>query len=74
MLEKYGKKLIIISDHGFCSKGEARVNTLPDSTNAGEIKGDHHQDAILITRNINYEIKEPKDVFYAIKEEIKNAG
>ncbi len=73
MLTKYGEKLIIISDHGFCGKGEARERTLPDKTPEGELKGDHHQDGILITKNIKYKIREPKDVFYTIKEEV-NAG
>lgn len=72
MLEKYADKLIIISDHGFCAKGEARQSTLPDVNPQGEeLKGDHHEDAILITKNIDYEINHPKDVFYAIMEEMK---
>jgi len=62
-------KLIIISDHGFCSFGEAKVQTLPKKTKDGRIlKGDHHEDAILITKNVNYKIKKPEDVFFALKE------
>jgi predicted AlkP superfamily phosphohydrolase/phosphomutase len=60
-------KLIIISDHGFCSFGEAKVQTLPQKTMQGELKGDHHEKAILITSNVQYEIKRPQDVFCAIK-------
>ncbi|MCD6367546.1 MAG: alkaline phosphatase family protein, partial [Candidatus Aenigmarchaeota archaeon] len=61
-------KLIIISDHGFCSFGEAKVQTLPQKTSDGRIlKGDHHEDAILITKNVDYEIKRPQDVFFALK-------
>ena len=53
-LEKFAKKIIIISDHGFCGVGKARVKTLPKVNEKGEkLKGDHHQEAILITKNIN---------------------
>ncbi|GAF83211.1 unnamed protein product, partial [marine sediment metagenome] len=70
-LGKYAEKLIVISDHGFCSRGEARVQTLPDKNEKGEeLKGDHHQEAILMTKNIKYEIKEHKDLFNAILAEI----
>ncbi|MCD6476857.1 MAG: alkaline phosphatase family protein [Candidatus Aenigmarchaeota archaeon] len=71
-LIKYSDKLTIISDHGFCSKGEARIQTLPDKNDKGEeLKGDHHEEAILITKNINYTIKKPEDVFYAILNEME---
>ncbi len=63
-------KLIVISDHGFCNRKDALVQTLPEKTPRGEIKGDHHPDAILITKNINYEINGLQDVFYAIRAEI----
>jgi predicted AlkP superfamily phosphohydrolase/phosphomutase len=67
-LEKYGEKMIIISDHGFCSRGEARVQTLPEKNSKGEpLKGDHHEEAILITKNIDIDsIKEHKDIYNAI--------
>jgi len=65
------KKLIIISDHGFCDRGKARNKTLPERTKLGKIKGDHHEEAILITKNIKYEIMQPEDVFFAIKRELK---
>ena len=49
-LLKYGDKIIIVSDHGFCSFGEAKTKTLPEITRDGtRLKGDHHEDAILIT-------------------------
>ena len=64
-------KLIIISDHGFCSFGEAKVQTLPEYTKEGKLKGDHHENALLITVNVDYGINRPQDVFYAIKKEIK---
>jgi len=64
-------KLIVISDHGFCSFGDAKVQTLPEEGQEGKLKGDHHEDAFLVTVNVDYEIQRPQDVFYAIKMEIK---
>jgi predicted AlkP superfamily phosphohydrolase/phosphomutase len=64
-------KLIVISDHGFCSFGEAKVQTLPEHTKEGKLKGDHHEKALLITVNVEYAVERPQDVFYAIKKEIK---
>ena len=61
-------KLIVISDHGFCSFGEAKVQTLPEYTKDGQ--GDHHEDAFLVTVNVDYEVERPQDVFFAINEEI----
>ena len=69
-LEEKDNKLIIISDHGFCSFGEAKVQTLPRETEQGKVKGDHHENALLITVNIDCEINKPQDVFYAIKAEL----
>jgi len=66
----YGDKLIILSDHGFCDRDEAEVQTLPEKTPRGEIKGDHHRDGILITKNIDFEINSLQDVYFAIKKEI----
>ena len=59
-------RLIVISDHGFCSFGEAKVQTLPEQTAQGRLKGDHHENALLITVNVDYEINRPQDVFYTI--------
>ncbi|HEX54810.1 MAG: hypothetical protein DRO94_01725 [Candidatus Altiarchaeales archaeon] len=67
----YADKFIIISDHGFCDRDDAEVQTLPEKTPRGEIKGDHDKEAILIT-NIDYDIEKLQDVFYAIMEEMKN--
>ncbi len=64
-LEDKANKLIVISDHGFCSFGEAKIQTLPKETKQGMLKGDHHENALLITVNINYKIDKPQDVFYA---------
>ena len=60
-------RLIIISDHGMCSFGEARIQTLPKKTEWGELKGDHHENAMLITVNVDYPIEQPQDVFRAVR-------
>lgn len=64
-------KLIVISDHGFCSFGEARVQTLPLRSEYGELKGDHHEAALLITVNVEHPIARPQDIFFAIREAVK---
>jgi predicted AlkP superfamily phosphohydrolase/phosphomutase len=69
-LSRKDNKLIVISDHGFCSFGEAKIQTLPEQTEHGKLKGDHHENALLITVNVDYEIDKPQDVFYAIKQEL----
>ena len=58
--------LIVLSDHGFAEFGEGRVQTLPEETPHGTLEGDHHEDAVLITKNIDYEIDQPEDVGKAI--------
>lgn len=63
--------LIVISDHGFCSFGEAKVQTLPLKSEAGELKGDHHENALLITVNVDYPIDQPQDLFFAIREKLQ---
>jgi predicted AlkP superfamily phosphohydrolase/phosphomutase len=65
-LEEKNNKLIVISDHGFCSFGEAQIQTLPEETEHGKLRGDHHENALLITVNVDYEINRPQDVFHAI--------
>ncbi len=70
-LQNQKNKLILISDHGFCSFGEAKVQTLPKVTPHGKLKGDHHENAVLVTLNVDYDIQRPQDVFYAIKEEFE---
>jgi predicted AlkP superfamily phosphohydrolase/phosphomutase len=67
-LQNSQNKLILISDHGFCSFGEAKVQTLPKKTPYGILKGDHHENAVLVTVNVEYDIQKPQDVFYAVKE------
>jgi hypothetical protein len=64
-------KLILISDHGFCSFGEAKVQTLPKTTPHRELKGDHEEKAMLISANVDYEINKPQDVFHAIRKHFK---
>ncbi len=63
-------KLIVISDHGFCSFGEAKIQTLPLKSERGELKGDHHENALVITVNLDYEINRPQDVFFAITQSL----
>ncbi len=70
-LEDRQNKLIVISDHGFCSFGEAKVQTLPKKSDWGELKGDHSENALLITANIDYPIEKPQDVFFALKKEFE---
>ena len=65
-LDNSDNKLIVISDHGFCSFGEAKIQTLPRKSEAGDLKGDHHENALLITVNLDFEIERPQDVFFAI--------
>jgi len=69
-LENEQNKLILISDHGFCSFGESEVQTLPEETEHGELKGDHHEEAVVITKNVERDIEEPQDVYRAVKEEV----
>lgn len=61
-----GNHLIVISDHGFCSFGEAKIQTLPQKTAEGTLKGDHHENALLIRWNTDHTITEPQDVFRAV--------
>ena len=69
-LIQFDNKIILLSDHGFCSFGEAKIKTLKKANIDGrEVKGDHHEEAILIAKNINYDIKNPEDIFYAIVNE-----
>jgi hypothetical protein len=69
-LEEAGNKLIVISDHGFCSFGEAKIQTLPLESDGGVLKGDHHENALLITVNLDYPIEKPQDVFAAIAQSL----
>ncbi len=66
-------RLIIISDHGFCSFGEAKMQTLPKETEQGTLKGDHQENALLITVNLDYKIDAPQDVFYAIRKQLTSS-
>jgi len=66
-IEEKDNKLIVISDHGFCSFGEAKIQTLPLKSEWGELKGDHHQNALLITVNVDDPIERPQDVFFFLR-------
>ncbi len=65
-LEDEDNRLILISDHGFCSFGEAKVQTLPEETEHGKLKGDHHEEAVVITKNVERSIVEPQDVYRSV--------
>lgn len=67
-LDTEKNKLIVVSDHGFCSFGDAKAQTLPKETTSAVIKGDHHENALLITVNIGLEIGRPQDIFHVIKQ------
>ena len=69
-LNSEANRLLVISDHGFCSFGEAKIQTLPRETEQGTLKGDHDENALLITVNLDYKIERPQDVFYAIKKHL----
>ncbi|MCL0057495.1 alkaline phosphatase family protein [Dehalococcoidales bacterium] len=66
-LDDKNNQLIVISDHGFCSFGKAKIRTLPLKSEWGELKGDHHENTLLITVNLAPEIRKPQDIFYAIQ-------
>ncbi len=65
-LVEHDDEVVVISDHGFCDYDKAPIRTLPKRTPKYEIKGDHHPDAILITKNINYDINQPEDIFWML--------
>jgi len=73
LLDSRDNRLIIISDHGFCSFGEAKIQTLPLESEYGKLKGDHHENALVITVNLDYQVDRPQDVFHAIRHEFKLA-
>jgi predicted AlkP superfamily phosphohydrolase/phosphomutase len=73
LLDSRDNRLIIISDHGFCSFGEAKIQTLPLESEYGKLKGDHHENALVITVNLDYQVDRPQDVFHAIRREFKLA-
>lgn len=60
----------MISDHGFCDFGDSEVQTLPEETPSGKLKGDHDKKAILITKNVSYKIDSLRDVREAIIKEL----
>ena len=66
-LEEKSNKLIVISDHGFCSFGEVKVQTLPLESEGEKLKGDHHENALLITVNLDHHIEKPR-MFFTLAE------
>jgi hypothetical protein len=43
-----------------------KVQMLPEYTKEGKLKRDHHENALLISINVDYEIERAPDVFFAI--------
>jgi predicted AlkP superfamily phosphohydrolase/phosphomutase len=69
-LAAYDNKVLIVSDHGFCSWKESKTNTLKRFTPSGrEVKGDHSDISIVIERGVDFGITKPQDVFFAIMKE-----
>ncbi len=66
--------IIILSDHGFADFGEGRVQTLPEKTPQGKLQGDHHEDAILMTNAVEFDIEDPEDVGKYVKNFYEMAG
>jgi predicted AlkP superfamily phosphohydrolase/phosphomutase len=62
-------KLLVVSDHGFCSWGETPVHTLKQ-TPENTIKGDHHPEAICLSYNLKRNPTSPEDVYRVILEEV----
>jgi predicted AlkP superfamily phosphohydrolase/phosphomutase len=67
-LAPFDEEVVVISDHGFCDYDKAPIRTLPRTTPKGEIKGDHHPEAIVITRGIDADIYQPMDIYHLIRE------
>jgi predicted AlkP superfamily phosphohydrolase/phosphomutase len=69
-LVKHDEKIIIVSDHGFCSWDESNTHTLPRKNAHGrKIRGDHSDTSVAILRGLEYDIRRPQDIFFAIKKE-----
>ncbi|MFH1597597.1 MAG: alkaline phosphatase family protein [Patescibacteria group bacterium] len=63
-LTKLDDRILILSDHGFTDYDKAPVQTLPKVTSTGDqLKGDHHPDAICLSKNVPFKVKQPADVF-----------
>ena len=67
-LVPFDEEVVLVSDHGFCDYDKAPIRTLPRTTPKGEIKGDHHPEAIVITRGIDADIYQPMDIYHLIRE------
>lgn len=70
LLAKQAQKIIIVSDHGFCDFKESGFKTLPEFNVYGQrLSGDHHPDAIFITKNIKGRINNAEQIYGLIKKE-----
>lgn len=71
LLARYAAKVIIVSDHGFCDFKDSRVRTLPKFNTYGQrLSGDHHPEAIFITKGIKGRIKKADQIYALIKKEL----
>ncbi len=71
ILEKYAQKIIIVSDHGFSDFKEKSARTLPKFNAYGQkLSGDHHPDAIFISKNIKGNINKAEEIYGLIKKEL----
>lgn len=71
-LAEYDERLIVVSDHGFRARAEGEEGGYaPLGAEPRQLKGDHDDEAILITRKVRYPIRRITDVYYAIQEEIR---
>ena len=68
----YEENWIILSDHGFCAWDDTPIRTTYPRGYKGTLKkGDHDIDAILITNGVDFLIKQPEDVCYAMLHNFK---
>lgn len=70
LLARQAQKIIIVSDHGFSDFKESRFRTLPEFNTYGQrLSGDHHPEAIFITKNIKGKISKSEQIYTLIKKE-----
>lgn len=68
LLAKQAQKIIIVSDHGFSDFKESEFKTLPKFNVYGQrLSGDHHPEAIFITKNVKGRISESEQIYALIK-------
>lgn len=71
-LAGHDERTIVVSDHGFRERVEDEEGGYaPPGAGPRRLKGDHDDEAILITRGVRYPIRRITDVYYAIREEMR---